>query len=112
MSGGPEREGDPRPASAAKPSPGVPAAADADAKRRASQSSGGAANATMIPARGRRSRLESIFVRLVATGGIVAIGVVLGAILVSQDVQGWIVGLAISTVTVVLAAILWSSRQT
>ena len=49
--------------------------------------------------------------RLVATAGIVGIGVALAAILVGQDVEGWIVGLVVSITTVVLAAILWSSRQ-
>ena len=49
--------------------------------------------------------------RLVSTGGIVGIATLLGAILVSQDLAGWIVGLAIGLVSVVLAAVLWSSRQ-
>jgi hypothetical protein len=67
---------------------------------------------TMIPGRDRRRlRAESILMRLVATGGIVGIGVLLGAILVSQDVQGWIVGLAVALVSVILSAVLWSSRQ-
>ena len=66
----------------------------------------------MIPGRTRRRFVvESIFMRLVATAGIVGIGVALAAILVGQDVEGWIVGLAVSITTVVLAAILWSSRQ-
>ena len=39
----------------------------------------------MIPGRDRRRlRAESILMRLIATGGIVAVGVALGAILVSQ----------------------------
>ena len=49
--------------------------------------------------------------RIVATGGIIGIGVLLGAVLVGQDVAGWIVGLVISVVSVILAAVLWSSRQ-
>ncbi|MDP9345893.1 MAG: hypothetical protein M3P44_09235 [Actinomycetota bacterium] len=49
--------------------------------------------------------------RAIATCGIVAIGVALSAILVGQDVAGWIVGLAVSLTTVVLSAILWSSRR-
>jgi hypothetical protein len=66
----------------------------------------------MIPVRGRRrTRIERVFVRLVATGGIVGIAVVLGAILVHQTVAGWIVGLVIGVVTVVLAALLWSSHE-
>ncbi|MEA2266739.1 MAG: hypothetical protein QOE27_2322, partial [Solirubrobacteraceae bacterium] len=49
--------------------------------------------------------------RLVATGGIVGIDVLLGAILVGQNVAGWIVGLAIGVISLILAAVLWSSRQ-
>jgi hypothetical protein len=66
----------------------------------------------MIPGRERRrTRAERLLVRLVATGGIIGIAVLLGAILVSQDVAGWIVGLVVGHVSVGLAAILWSSRQ-
>ena len=49
--------------------------------------------------------------RLIATGGIIGIAVVLGAILVGQDVAGWIVGLVVGLTSVILAALLWSSRQ-
>lgn len=67
---------------------------------------------TMIPARGRRrTAAERGLMRLVATAGIVGIAVALGAILVGQNVAGWIVGLVIGLVTVILAAVLWSSRQ-
>jgi hypothetical protein len=66
----------------------------------------------MLPARERR-RLgaERLAVRLIATCGIVGIGVALGAILVSSKVAGWITGLVVAIVSVVLSAILWSSRQ-
>ena len=67
---------------------------------------------TMIPGRERRRfRAESVLMRLVATAGIVALGVLLGAILVSADVAGWIVGLVVALVSVTLAAVLWSPRQ-
>jgi hypothetical protein len=67
---------------------------------------------TMIPARERRRlKAESVLMRIIATGGIVGIGVLLGAILVSQDVAGWIVGLVVALVSVILSAILWSARQ-
>jgi protein-S-isoprenylcysteine O-methyltransferase Ste14 len=67
---------------------------------------------TMIPARERRRFLvESVFVRIVATLGIVAVSVVIGAVLQSSDVQGWIIGLACGGASVILAAILWSSSQ-
>ena len=66
----------------------------------------------MVPARERRrTKVERGFMRLVATGGIVGIAVLLGAVLVGQDVAGWIVGLVIGLTSVVLAALLWSSRQ-
>ena len=66
----------------------------------------------MIPGRDRRRfKVESVFMRLVATAGVVGLGVLIGAILVSADVKGWIVGLVVALVIVVLAALLWSSRQ-
>jgi hypothetical protein len=68
------------------------------------------AGSTFLPARGGRLGFESLFVRVVATGGIVGVGTALAAILGTQDVDAWIVGLVVSIVTVVLAAILWSSR--
>jgi hypothetical protein len=60
--------------------------------------------------RPRRRGFESAFTRLVATGGIIGIGTALAAILGSQDVAAWILGIAVSTLAVILAAILWSSR--
>jgi len=66
----------------------------------------------MLPGRQRRRLgLERLLVRLVATCGIVGIGVALGAILASSNVHGWIIGLVVALVSVVLSAILWSSRQ-
>jgi hypothetical protein len=49
--------------------------------------------------------------RIVATLGIVGIATATGAVLAGQDVQGWIVALVASLLSVVLAAVLWSSRQ-
>ena len=63
-----------------------------------------------LPQRVRRPRVESVFVRLIATGGIIGIGTALAAILGSQEVDAWIIGVVVSTLAVVLAAILWSSR--
>jgi protein-S-isoprenylcysteine O-methyltransferase Ste14 len=57
-----------------------------------------------------RPRAESAFVRIVATAGIVGIGVVLAAILGTQSVHAWLIGLVVSIASVVLAAVLWSSR--
>jgi hypothetical protein len=66
----------------------------------------------MVPGRERRrTGVERGAMRTIATGGIIAIGVLLGAVLVGQDVAGWIVGLAVSGVSILLAALLWSSRQ-
>jgi hypothetical protein len=66
----------------------------------------------MLPGRERRrSVIERGFVRIIATGGIIGIATLLGAVLVSQEVAGWIVGLAVGLSSVVLAALLWSSRQ-
>jgi len=70
-----------------------------------------AADASMLPERHQRPALESAFVRVVATGGVVGIGVALGAILTSQGVAGWIIGLTTALVSVILSAILWSSRR-
>ena len=66
----------------------------------------------MVPGRARRrTGVERGVMRMIATGGIIGIGVVLGAVLVGQDVAGWIVGLVVSAVSILLAALLWSSRQ-
>ena len=66
----------------------------------------------MVPARrSRRTKVERGFMRVVATGGVVGIGVALGAILSHNNVAGWIIGLVVSVVSLLLAAVLWSSRQ-
>ena len=65
---------------------------------------------SFLPPRAGRWGVESLFVRVVATGGIVGIGTALAAILGWQDVAAWIIGIVVSGVTVLLAALLWSSR--
>jgi hypothetical protein len=66
----------------------------------------------MVPGRERRrTAVERGSMRVIATGGVVGIAVVLGAVLVGQDVAGWIVGLVVGLTSVILAALLWSSRQ-
>jgi hypothetical protein len=72
---------------------------------------GNPSGTSMIPRRAGRPGAESIVVRLIATGGIIGIGTALAAILGSQDVHHWVTGLAVATVSVVLAAVLWSSRM-
>jgi hypothetical protein len=65
-----------------------------------------------VPGRDRRrTKVERGFMRPTATGGIIGIATILGAVLVGQSVAGWIVGLAVSLTTVILAALLWSSRE-
>ena len=49
--------------------------------------------------------------RVLATGGIIGLGTALGAVLGSEGVAGWIIGLAVGLTSVMLAALLWSSRQ-
>ena len=65
----------------------------------------------MIPNRRKRLPLEAPLMRIVATAGIVAIGVVIAAIMGSQDSQAWLIGLVVSAVSLTLAALLWSSRR-
>jgi hypothetical protein len=71
-------------------------------------------DAPAVPFLDRRTRArpfaESAFVRLVATTGIVGICVAVAAILGTQSIHAWVIGLVVSVVSVVLAAILWSSR--
>jgi hypothetical protein len=63
-----------------------------------------------LPNRPRRLGVESLAVRLIATTGIAAIGTAVAAILGTQDVEAWVIGLVVSLVSVLLAAVLWSSR--
>ena len=72
----------------------------------------GTATPNMLPGRKRRRfGIERLIVRLVANCGVVGIGVGVGAILAASKVQGWIIGLVIAALSVVLSAVLWSSRQ-
>ena len=65
---------------------------------------------TFLPRRDHRPRVESVFMRLIATGGIVGIGTAIAAIMASQEVAGWILGIVVAGVSVILAAVLWSAR--
>jgi hypothetical protein len=66
----------------------------------------------MIPARSRRrTKLERGSMRVLPTGGIIGLAAALGGVLVGQSVAGWIVGLAVGLTSVILATLLWSSRQ-
>lgn len=61
--------------------------------------------------RDRMTMFQSSFSRFVATGGIIGIGTGLAAILGSQDVEAWIIGIVVSGLSVILAAIVWSARS-
>jgi hypothetical protein len=50
----------------------------------------------------------SAFSRIVATGGIIGAGTGAAAIMGSQDVAAWIIGIVVSGLSVLLAAIVWS----
>ncbi len=65
----------------------------------------------MLPQRGERPFAERLLMRIIATIGIVAIGVAIAAIMASQKSQGWLIGLVVGIESVVLAAVLWSSRR-
>jgi hypothetical protein len=100
-----------RPASAER-SPTEPELSAREARQREREARRGERPQGMVPGRDRRrTKLERGSMRLVATGGIIGIAVVLGAVLVGQDVAGWIVGLVVGLTSVILAALLWSSRQ-
>ena len=65
----------------------------------------------MIPDRRRRLPGEAPLMRAVATAGIIGIGVAISAIMTSQHSDGWLIGLVVSVVSVVLALVLWSTRR-
>ena len=63
------------------------------------------------PNRGKRAPLDAPQMRLVASALIVGIAVAIAAFMGSQDVQAWLIGLVVSVVSLLLAAVLWSSRR-
>jgi hypothetical protein len=90
----------------------TPASTEPAATTAAPTKSGRFESPNMLPGReARRSVLERLLVRLIATCGIVGIGVAIAAIMVHSKSQGWVVGLVVSIVSVALSALLWSSRQ-
>ena len=64
----------------------------------------------MTPDRRKPLPLEAPLMRVVATAGIVGIAVVIAAIMGSRGSAAWLIGLAASVPSLVLAAVLWSSR--
>jgi hypothetical protein len=100
---------DERPVTAAEPGPRL---SDREARQRDREARRSEHPQGMVPGRERRrTKVERGAMRVIATGGIIGIAVVLGAVLVGQDVAGWIVGLVVGLTSVILAALLWSSRQ-
>jgi hypothetical protein len=64
-----------------------------------------------LPTGPSRLQSESVLVRVIATLGIVGIGTAIAAVLAAFGVAGWIIGLVVALVCVVLAAVLWRSRR-
>jgi hypothetical protein len=65
----------------------------------------------MIPNRRKRLPLEAPLMRAVASAGIVGIAVAIAAIMGSQGSEAWLIGLVVSIASLLLAAVLWSSRR-
>ena len=91
----PARGDDPAKAPGAEPltepaQPTPPASAPRSRRQRRRQSP------NMLPARHQRGGAERTFVRVIATGGIVGVGVVIAAIMASSNSQGWLIGLVVS----------------
>jgi hypothetical protein len=102
------------PAESAEPPPAAGAAVASPAYQATypAQTARRVESPNMLPAREvRRSGFERLVVRLIATCGVVGIGVAIAAIMVSSKSQGWLIGLVVSIVSVALSAVLWSSRQ-
>jgi hypothetical protein len=59
----------------------------------------------------RTHRGDGVPTRLAATIGILGVDVALAAILVGQDVQGWIVGLVLGAVSIAGMAIVWGTQR-
>jgi hypothetical protein len=86
-----------------RPDPAPAASSAAGARRRGRAESG---------RERRRTALERFIVRVVAFGGVIGVGVALGAILRSSHEQGWIIGLVVSLASVLLSFIvLWTTRR-
>jgi hypothetical protein len=60
--------------------------------------------------RKRMSIVQSSFSRFVATLGIIGIGTGVAAIMGTQDVKAWIIGIVVASLSLLLAAVAWSTR--
>jgi hypothetical protein len=109
----PEREPVSEPSVSSEPASSAALSEPSGAAGRSARRSEGRSRAqspNMLPSRTGRGHVERTFVRVIATGGIVGICVAIAAIMASSNSHGWVIGLVVSLVSVVLAAILWSSR--
>jgi hypothetical protein len=79
--------------------------------RSASREARGDRPGVMIPDRRKRLPLEAPLMRVVASAGIAGIAVVVAAIMGSQGSEPWLIGLVASLISLILAAVLWSSRR-
>jgi hypothetical protein len=67
-----------------------------------------------LPAGRRRRRLaiERLLIRLISTVGIVGVGVAIGAIMRSSGDEGWLIGLVVAAVTLILSVVMrWAARR-
>src|SRR5438270_13901427 len=94
-------------APAGEPAPPEPVAVE---PARADAGAAAESEAGFLSPRPARRHMESVFVRVVATAGIVGIATAVAAILGSFDTAGWLIGLVVSLISVILAALLWRSR--
>ena len=72
---------------------------------------GDGTKATTPSTRDRMVGFQSALGRMVATGGIVGIGTGVAAIMGSQDVEAWIIGIVVAGLSVALAAVVWSAKS-
>ncbi len=71
-----------------------------------------------VPARTRRRRERrgllpralDVLLRLIASCAVIGIGIGIAVLMRSQHAQGWLVGLVVAAVSVVLSGVLWSRR--
>jgi hypothetical protein len=59
----------------------------------------------------RAHRGDGVPTRLAATAGILGVDVAVAAILVGQDVEGWIIGLVLGLVSILGMAIVWGTQK-
>jgi hypothetical protein len=79
--------------------------------REARRAAPAARSGVTISHRRKRLPLEAPLMRGVATAGIVGIAVAIAAIMDSQGSQAWLIGLVVSSVSLVSARVLWPPRR-